>query len=165
MSLQEEGFGAEVFGANQWRELTSDLTSHGKPARLVLIGFSYGADDVIRIAEELRTRQTPVDLLITIDPVTPPKVPSNVKRCFNYYQSNGPWDAFPWFRGIPLAAARDGPSILNQNLRTDRRDLLEPDTSHQTIAANRKLHQEIIARVLEICSQNPDALHEPAPPR
>jgi hypothetical protein len=119
---------------------------------------------VIRIARQLNARSIPVDLLITIDPVTPPAVPPNVRRCLNYYQSNGVWDIFPWFRGIPLAAAPDGPAIVNQNLRTDRRDLLEPGTSHQTIAANGKLHREIMARVMEACLADPP-LYTSAPPR
>ena len=81
-----------------------------------------------------------VDLLVTIDPVTPPPVPPNVRRCYNLFQSNGIWDVFPWLRGIPLRPQRPGAGELkNMDLRRDRPDLLEQDTSHATIAANPKI--------------------------
>src|SRR6185436_16268272 len=47
---------------------------------LVLLGHSYGADDMIRVAERLKSENVTVDLLVLIDPVTPPAVPTNVKR-------------------------------------------------------------------------------------
>jgi hypothetical protein len=83
----------------------------------------------------------------SFDPVTPKPVPENVRQCFNYFQSNGVWDFFPWLRGVPLKS--DGPAIHNLNLRVDRQDLLQPDTSHATIAGNPLLHREIVQRVLE----------------
>ncbi|MEI8197671.1 MAG: hypothetical protein WCI73_17385, partial [Phycisphaerae bacterium] len=70
---------------------------------LVLVGHSWGADDQIRVAEELQAAGITVDLLITIDPVTPPSVPPNVKRCINIYKSHPVTDAVPFWRGVPIA--------------------------------------------------------------
>ena len=145
--IAARGITTEIFRPNQWRDVARSLMKLGNTEPLTLIGFSYGADDVILIAGELQKEHRPVDLLITIDPVEPKPVPENVRRCFNYFQSNGLWDFFPWFRGVPLKS--DGPRIYNLNLRVDRKKLLQPDTSHKTIAANPLLHREIIQRMLE----------------
>ena len=146
--LNQAGVDAKVYRSAQWRDLAQAIGHHDCPGPLILIGFSYGADDVIEIARQLQHAGKPVDLLITIDPVTPPSVPANVKLCYNYFQTNGLWDIFPWLRGIPLKA--DGaPRLINVDIRAHRPDLLEPDTAHSNIAANPKLHHEIVQRILE----------------
>lgn len=152
--LRQQGVAAEVFRDEQWPALAAALirqyainTDHDP---LVLIGFSYGADDALRIADEMNRRGLAVNLLITIDPVTPPAVPQNVVSCFNFFQTNGFWDAFPWLRGVPLKAVGVG-RLVNVDIRRTRPDLLEPDTAHSNIAANPNLHREIVARVLEAC--------------
>ena len=148
------GMNAQVYRASQWHELAEAIErrygSATPPRPLVLIGFSYGADDVLRIAGQLGRDHIAVDLLITIDPVTPPPVPGNVVACYNYFQTNGIWDVFPWLRGIPLRASRPG-QLMNVDIRRDRPDLLLPDLSHATIAGDPKLQREIAARVMELC--------------
>ena len=148
-TLNRAGVNASVYRCAQWRDLAQAIGHRNCPGPLILIGFSYGADDSIEIARQLQQAGQPVDLLITIDPVTPPLVPANVKLCYNYFQTNGVWDLFPWLRGIPLKA--DGASrLINVDIRAQRPDLLEPDTAHSNIAANPKLHREIVQRVLEV---------------
>ena len=155
--LRASGVDARVFRADQASDLGDALvTRFGKPrprVPLVLIGFSYGADDAVQVAATLDRAGIGVDLLLTIDPVTPPPVPANVKACHNYYQSNGPLDLLPWLRGIPLEPADGSGSpgrLVNVNIR-DRPDLLEPGTSHATIAANPRLHRVLVDEVLRIC--------------
>ena len=157
--LRQEGIAAEVFRDEQWPALADALkrqyainTDHDP---LVLIGFSYGADDALRIAQEMNRCGLPVNLLITIDPVTPPRVPENVVTCINFFQTNGFWDIFPWLRGVPLQAAGIG-RLVNVDIRRTRPDLLEANTAHSNIAADPKLHREIIARVLEACPPRRD---------
>jgi hypothetical protein len=154
--LRAAGVDAEVFRADQAGVLGDALVKRfgklGPHVPLILIGFSYGADDAVQIAGKLDRAGIRVDLLLTIDPVTPPPVPSNVLACHNYYESNGALDLFPWLRGIPLKSAEGsgGPvRLVNINLR-NRPDLLEPGTSHATIAANARLHQAILAEVLRV---------------
>lgn len=113
---------------------------------VVLVGFSFGADEAIRIARRLGDAGRPVALLVTLDPVTPPDVPPNVGACRNFYQSNGVWDAFPWLRGVPVRGER----IVNTNIR-ERADLAEPGTGHDTLAKNSKVHQAVMDLVLEVC--------------
>jgi len=152
--LQQSGVRAHVYRAAQWREVDRALARQYRGVAdrqpLVLIGFSYGADDVVRIASDLKSAGVAVDLLITIDPVTPPPVSSNVRLTYNYFQTNGVWDVFPWFRGVPLRSA-GAPQLINVDIRRQRPDLLEPDTAHANIAANPKLHREIIKKVLAVC--------------
>ena len=66
----------------------------GEP--LVLVGHSWGADDQVRVAEMLGQNGIQVDLLVLIDPVTPPLVPPNVKRCYCIYKSHPVTDAVPF---------------------------------------------------------------------
>jgi hypothetical protein len=152
--LERRGIEATVFRAEQWRDLSAALRTRYQAAAhapLILIGFSYGADDVLRVAEELERSGVAVDLAVTIDPVTPPPVPTNVRRCYNLFQTNGVWDVFPWLRGIPLRQRVVGSgALINVDIRKDRPDLLEPDTSHANIAANAKVHHEIMMQALTV---------------
>jgi hypothetical protein len=145
--IADQGVPAEVYRDNQWRDVARSLARSPTDGPLILIGFSYGADDAVLIARELQKKPRSIDLLITIDPVTPKTVPTNVRQCLNYFESNGIWDIFPWFRGVLLFS--DGPKVQNMNLRTDRRDLEQPNTSHATIAGNPLLHREIVRRVTD----------------
>ncbi len=142
--LRAAGVPCLVYREDQWRQVAEQLSQHPQQPT-VLIGFSYGADDVILIARQLSEAKKSVDLLITIDPVTPADIPPNTRRCCDFYQSNGFWDIFPWLRGTPVNGSG---AIENINLR-NRPDLLEPGTSHATIAANPKLHAAIGRLVLE----------------
>lgn len=156
--LRAEGAEADVFKQSQSGEVGDALLARVKVGRLdgplVLVGFSFGADDSIRIAARIGEAGQPVDLLVLIDPVTPPPIPPNVRRCVNYYQSNGAWDVFPWLRGVPVEVDATNPQrVVNVNLR-GRPDLLEPDTAHRTIAGNPQLHAAIAADVRR-------ALHDP----
>ena len=152
--LRQNGLRAQAYRAAQWHELAETIARRYRnvPSAepLVLIGFSYGADDALLVAQYLERSGQPVDLIVTIDPVTPPPVPGNVRVCYNYYQTNGVWDALPWLRGIPLKS-NGRTRLTNVDIRRQRPDLLEPDTSHATLAANSKLHAAIIQQVLSVC--------------
>jgi pimeloyl-ACP methyl ester carboxylesterase len=135
--LQAEGIPSHVYREEQWKDVAEALMVN-RPSSIVLIGFSYGADDVISIARQLDEGHLQVTVLITIDPVTPDAIPGNVVRCVNFYQSNGFWDLFPWLRGVPVSGKAENIDIRG------RPDLFEADTSHATIAANAKIHRQII---------------------
>src|SRR4051794_12937606 len=158
--LQSNGVEAHVYQQSQAAALGDALLARERgrdPAGrepLVLIGFSFGADESIRAARKLAAGGVPVDLLVTLDPVTPPAIPANVRACQNFYQSNGAWDALPWLRGVPVRGEGEAPgtAVTNSNLR-ERPDLLEANTGHSTIAANRKLHSLIVEQVLSVCPE------------
>jgi len=153
--IDAAGVRASVFQENQWHELAAAIAQKyrdaKKPEPLVLIGHSYGADDTLRIAKLLQEENITIDLIITLDPVTPPKVPSNVRLCYNIYQSNS-LDPFPFFRGIKLQPeTEDATNLVNVNIRTDRRDLLEPGTDHFNIEKNARIHEEVVRKLHEFC--------------
>ncbi len=154
--INASGVRAHVYQDDQWASLSRKLRGEYKrdPRHepLVLIGHSYGADDVIRVAREMKKDGIPVDLVVTLDPVTPPAVPNNVKRCINIYQSNGFWDKMPWLRGVAVAEeSKTATELANFNIRADRTDLLEPGTDHFNIEKKEKIHNEIVQQVLKTC--------------
>jgi pimeloyl-ACP methyl ester carboxylesterase len=156
VKIRQQGIAAEVFQGAQRSDLAKTIASryaeHPDHEPLVLIGHSYGADDVLRIARELEAQKITVDVLVTCDPVTPPPVPGNIKRLYNYYKSNGKWDTLPWLRGIPLHIDNGSPvQLSNFDLADNRRDLLEKNTNHFNIEKNPRLHEDIIRRLVEIC--------------
>ncbi|HMO26967.1 MAG TPA: hypothetical protein PKB10_11925, partial [Tepidisphaeraceae bacterium] len=117
----------------------------------------YGADGVVAIARELHRRDVPVDLVITLDPVTPRTVSANVRRAVNLYQSNGAWENLPFLRGIPLEkeASAEHTELVNADIRTDRTDLLEPGLDHFNIEKKQSVQDEVIRQVMEVCVPRP----------
>ena len=155
--LNKNGIRTSVYQDDQWDNLADAIEAKYTGAKdyepLVLIGHSYGADDIVRIARQLEAKHITVDLLVTLDPVTPPRVPSNVKRCYNLYQSNGVFDALPFFRGVPLKTDKPetGVDLVNADVKSNRKDLLEPNTNHFNIEKKEKIHAEILKQVLATC--------------
>jgi hypothetical protein len=157
--LRAVGIHDAVYQEAQWRDLAATIIEKYKgvrnPEPLVLVGHSYGADDIVSIAREVGKAGITVDLLITIDPTTPPPVPANVRYCYNLYQS-GLLDMFPVTRGIPLHADPNFKGKLqNVNIRVDRTDLLDPDVNHFNIEKKDKIHQEAIKKILAVCPPRP----------
>lgn len=154
--INAAGVRANVYRCEQWRELTDTILTTYKNQKdfepLVIIGHSWGADHALEMAQELADAKIPIDLLITLDPVTPPpNVSRNIKLCYNIYQPNGAWDTIPFFRGVPLKAEDGSANLLNVNIRGERTDLLEEGTDHYNIEKNKKIHQEILKQVLVAC--------------
>lgn len=113
--LRAEGVDAEAAMYWYWGTAVSDILREraaGKVRPLVLVGHSQGANNSIELARRLEEAGVPVDLLVTLAPVTPGTIPANVARAVNYYQSPG-WGSSlvpgPGFRG----------KILNNNLGDD----------------------------------------------
>jgi pimeloyl-ACP methyl ester carboxylesterase len=158
--LNDEGISAHVYQADQWSSVADEIEKQYKARPdaepIVLAGHSYGADNVLRIAQKLKDKNVKIDLIVTLDAVTPPKVPANVKKVVNLYQSNGAMDSLPWLRGIPLEAERPGSVVLvNQDVRKDRKDLLEPGVNHFNIEKQEKIHAEVIKQIKQVCVTRP----------
>jgi pimeloyl-ACP methyl ester carboxylesterase len=161
--INQIGASADVFQDDQWHALAGEIRERYKSADyaepLVLIGHSYGADDAIRIARELGEAGIAVDLLITLDPVTPPRVPGNVRICRNLYESNGVMDTMPVLRGVAIEAAPHfHGDLTNIDIRRDRTDLLEADTNHFNIEKNSKVHDLVLEEIRVVCPLRDDWL-------
>lgn len=155
--LQEQGVRAVVFQDAQSgslaRHIASTYSAAKNPEPLILVGHSLGADDVVTIARDLDEKKVRVDLLITLDPVSPSKVPTNVRRAVNYYKSNGV--GIPIFRGAPLVA--ENPSLThlkNEDLRTTRKDLdKDGDISHFNIDDRAPVLDEVVKQILTVTTR------------
>lgn len=62
-----------------------ELRKKGDREPIVLGGHSNGADDAIKISQELADKQIPVDLVILIDEFLPPAMPRNVKKVLTVF--------------------------------------------------------------------------------
>jgi len=103
--LSDKGIHAEAIGHLAWKETVDKIVREraaGKNSRLVLVGHSQGANNVIDMARALEPHKIKVDLLVTLAPFMQDTVPDNVVRALNYYQSPGwgePLAAGPGFHG------------------------------------------------------------------
>jgi hypothetical protein len=124
--LQSKGIKAEAIGHLEWRSTVSKIvderTADGS-GRIVLVGHSQGANNVINMARELGKHNIPVDLLITLAPFLQDPVPSNVVRAINYFQSPGwgsPLTADPGFKGeLSNINMKSDSGILHINIDKD----------------------------------------------
>lgn len=153
--LNSAGVRSKVFQSDQWQQVADTIAdqygTNPNNEPVVLVGHSYGADNIVAIAQRLKDRNVKIDLLITLDPVTPPKVPPNVVKVINLYQPSA-LDSMPFLRGIPLEEEKPGTvTLLNENLRKERSDLLESGLNHFNIEKKGKIHGEIIKQVLILC--------------
>lgn len=153
--VKAAGVADEVYQEAQWRDLAAAIIEKYKGVKdaepLILVGHSYGADDIVAISRELEKAKIPVDLLVTLDPTTPPSVPANVRRVYNLYQTSA-LDALPFMRGIPLKADSDFKGKLeNIDIRAQRADLVDDDLNHFNIEKKDKIHQDALKQILAIC--------------
>jgi pimeloyl-ACP methyl ester carboxylesterase len=165
----DAGIEATVFQFEQWAWVAAHIAWAQRRARppepLVIMGHSYGADNAVRIAKLLEEKHVQVDLLITVDPVTPPPVSPNVKVALDFYQSRGVTDNLPWWRGIPLKREPGSTGELeNYNLSENRRDLLVPHLVHTNMPSDLKMQDEIMQWILKTCPLRAP-LQEPAATR
>lgn len=153
--INKQGIHAEVYQEAQWASLANAIIKkyENQPNHepIVIIGHSYGADDAILVSRKLAEKNIKVELVVTLDPVTPRKAPGNIQLAYNLYQSSA-LDGLPFLRGIALTPDQPGPTILkNQNIRTDRKDLLDSSLDHFNIEKKEKVHEDVIAQVMSVC--------------
>jgi len=143
--LKAQGIDVEVSGHVEWSNVVKKILrerSAGPPRRLVLVGHSQGANNVIDVARALQSHGVAVDLLVTISPFWQKTVPANVVRAIDYYQAPG------W--GQPLEADSDfHGKIDNVNLVGDLA------VSHITMDKNQKIQAEIVREIIAL-AQAPD---------
>ncbi len=119
---------------------------------LVLLGHSYGADDMIRVAEHLKGDHITVDLLVLIDPVTPPAVPDNVKRVYCVYKSNPLTDWYPAWRGVSASVQNPQVTALtNIDIRVTNVGFDTTTVVHPTIDKVPGIHDMAIEQIKNTC--------------
>lgn len=153
---RELGIRATPLPHRDWKELSRYLIAQDKagqlPRPLILSGHSFGADDEIRVARMLRRENISVDLLLLLDPDTPPTVPDNVKRCVDIYRSHPATDVVPMLRGIKVRA--DDPSktdLVNFDVRTAAVNFSVEDVHHITIDKKPEVQELVLAEFKKTC--------------
>jgi hypothetical protein len=124
---------------------------HLQEGPLVLLGHSYGADDQIRVAQHLKEYNIPVDLLVLIDPVTPPAVPDNVKRVYCLYFSHPATDWYPAWRGVPATVADARTPIVNIDLRLTDVGFDTSVINHINIEKVAGVHEMVMKEIEKTC--------------
>jgi pimeloyl-ACP methyl ester carboxylesterase len=140
----------------EWRRLKGWLIQEHDKGQiqepLVLLGHSWGADDMIRVSEELKAQHISVDLLVLIDPVTPPPVPSNVKRVYCIYKSHPVSDVMPFWRGVPATVADPKATpIQNIDLRTANVGFKTDAIDHINIEKSPDVHRMVMDQIRLVC--------------
>ena len=104
---------------NRTAERIAQTRHSGDPAQpLVLLGYSRGANDAIRLARRLQDRGVAVDTLILMETAAQDSVPANVASCLNVYKSSSVAEEWvPAFRGLPVTVESAGTQLVNYNLR------------------------------------------------
>lgn len=111
------------------------------PGPIVLVGHSLGANDQIKVAINLQKKQIPVALLITIDAVSPLKVPANVKQVVNIYKPS----FVPLFSGLQIKAV-DPASTRIENINAQTLNKIA--VNHFTIDKNLEVQKLMIDKTL-----------------
>ncbi|KTD13265.1 hypothetical protein [Legionella jamestowniensis] len=110
---------------------------------IVLIGHSLGANEQIKVAQNLYKAHIPVDLLITVDAVAPVKVPPNVKYVLNLYKPA----YVPMFSGLKIKAEDPEFTYINN---FDVSKLKNIYVNHFTIDKNKEIQKIMLDNVLAV---------------
>ncbi len=92
--LKQNGVAATIMSYQAWRSTAKKIVANRDkygPRPVVIIGHSLGADNTVLIANELKKKGVPVDLIVSYASTAPQVVPSNVRNVLNYYFKSGGW--------------------------------------------------------------------------
>lgn len=151
-TLRRQGVRAVAFQHTDEHSAARLIADHVdlRESPLIIVGHSLGADAAVKLCELLRKQNVTVDLLITLDPIRPDHVPTNVRQAINYYRSDGVLYPLPLFQGVPLHPDEAGYSVL-RNVDLNAQPAIRKGTNHFNIDTSRKLQDEIVKRVLALC--------------
>lgn len=114
---------------------------------IILIGHSLGANEQIKVAKNLAKWNIPVELLMTIDAVSPIAVPTNVKEVFNIYKPG----FVPMFSGLKLKpVVPQSPSHID-NFNVDA--IKKVYVNHFTIDKSAVIQKIMLEKVLSIIKE------------
>ncbi|KTD18297.1 hypothetical protein [Legionella jordanis] len=131
-------------------KLSDHIIQHRKDKSLegpiVLIGHSLGANEQIKVAKNLYKAHIPVDLLITVDAVSPVKVPPNVKYVLNLYKPA----YVPMLSGLKVKAEDPEFTYINN---FDVSQLKGIYVNHFTIDKHKEIQKIMLENVLAVINK------------
>jgi predicted alpha/beta-hydrolase family hydrolase len=155
--LEQAGINADVYEFTICRLIAETAMREYRrdPAPIILIGHSMGGYCALKFAEVLQAENIPVSLVVTVDPAhVAPSVPLNVERYINIFLSK--------------SVLGGGDVKPEQGYRGDYAsfDLSEQDdVTHINIDKMDSIHQQIVAKTVELATMPAKAGGETAPIR
>jgi len=136
--LQARGIGTTVANHAEWQTLSDEIAAKykaGNRGAIVLIGHSFGADNVMLMGDYLGKKGVPVALIVPIDASGPLPATANVARVLNITQRDfAKMTRGPGFHG----------DLTNMDLSKD------PNIGHLNIDKSPRLHAMIIGRIMAL---------------
>ena len=86
--LRAQGISSTVAYYRGWPDLVTEIAERYRASRhapVVLIGHSFGANAVLKMAASLNELGVPVELIVTFDPLEDIKVTRNVRQVINFF--------------------------------------------------------------------------------
>jgi hypothetical protein len=147
--IRRTGIPASVDTYLMWRPVADQAIRDYRrdPQPIILIGHSMGGDACLSFAEMLAAADIPVNLLVTYDPShLADDVPPNVERYINMFQSTNVIGG-----GNVVKGSRFHGHYASFDLK-DHRELI-----HINIEKADRIHDQLVAKVVELASTPPAA--------
>jgi hypothetical protein len=159
--LKGEGASATVirgWEVNRTADRIAEARQPGSQAQpLVLLGYSRGANDAIRLTRRLHDRGIAVDTLILMETAAQDSVPANVATCLNVYKSSSVAEEWvPAFRGLPVTVESANTQLVNYNLRFHDEGAEGNVIERFTVCQNAAV-QAMIAERVALALRSPEA--------
>ncbi|HEY3965127.1 MAG TPA: thioesterase domain-containing protein [Planctomycetaceae bacterium] len=103
---------------------------------LVLVGYSRGANDAVRLTRRLQDSGIKVNKLVLMETAVNDSIPANVESCLNIYQTSDVTEWLPAFRGLPVTVESPETQLTNYNLRFHDEGIARADLNHFTVCRN-----------------------------
>jgi hypothetical protein len=132
--------------------LEQDVGCEGNDEPIVIIGYSLGANEAIKMCQRLDNAGVTVASLILIDCPYRDSIPPNVLRCLNVYRSRPATDWIPMFRGLPICAESCETDLQNVDTRFEDIGCAPWTISHFTICADHAVHA-VVAQEVKIATE------------
>ena len=147
VEMKQRGLPAKVYNHSAWEATADALIAEYKTnksiAPVIIVGHSLGADAAIIMANWLAVHNVPVSLVVTFDGVVEPSLmTAGTAQVINYYK--------PHAFGQEVKATRGFRGTITNIDLTDH-----PDIEHLNIDKIQSLHDDTIAKVLEIMKKKP----------
>ena len=149
--LREQGTPATVIRGWEVNRTADRIAAARRSGRdfepLVLIGYSRGANDAIRLTRRLQKDGIGVDQLILMETAAQATVPANVASTQNIYKSSPLSDDWiPAFRGLPVTVESAQTQLVNYNVRFHD-DGAERDINQAAVCQNPAVREMVAERV------------------
>lgn len=114
---------------------------------IVIVGYSLGANDAIKLCRMLDDAGIPVASLVLIECPYHDTIPPNVARCLNIYESRPKTDWIPMFRGLPLRPECCETDFENFDVGCSELACAPWTHSHFTICGSHEIHDVIVDEI------------------